>query len=145
MRCDGGGAGEFRGGTGIDYVADIETAADYSFRGEGAHGLTAFGVNSGHDGQTGSLKLTSTNGEPIEAPQFGVRRMMPLRVTIASPGGGGFGEPQRRDPEAVLRDVRDGVVSLRAARDVYGVALSGDPLRVDPVETVALRKTLLVV
>lgn len=142
MRCDGGGAGEFRGGTGIDYVADVDAAADYSFRGEGAHGLTAFGVNGGHEGQTGSLSLASVSGAPIEAPQFGVRQLPPLRVTIASPGGGGFGDPLQRDPEAVLRDVLDGVVSLHKARDVYGVALCGDPLGVDLTATAALRNAV---
>jgi N-methylhydantoinase B len=142
MRRDAAGAGEFRGGTGVDYVADVDTAADYSFRGEGAHGLTAFGVNGGQEGRTGSLSLTSATGEPIDAPQFGVRKLPPLRVTIGSPAGGGFGDPLRRDPEAVLRDVLDEVVSLRQAREVYGVALTGDPLRVDADATTALRGAL---
>ncbi len=139
MRRDAGGAGEFRGGTGVDYVADVDAEADYSFRGEGAHGLTAFGVNGGQDGESGSLGLASPEGEPIEAPQFGVRHLPPLRVTIASPGGGGFGDPLRRDPQAVLRDVLDGVVSPQKARDIYGVVLAGDPLRVDERETAVLR------
>jgi N-methylhydantoinase B len=71
-----------------------------------------------------------------------VRQLPPLRVTIASPGGGGFGNPLQRDPQAVLRDVLDGVVSLHKAREVYGVALSGDPLRVDPAATATLRHAL---
>jgi N-methylhydantoinase B len=139
MRCDAAGAGEFRGGTGVDYVADVDVAADYSFRGEGAHGLTAFGVNGGREGQTGSLSLATPDGAPIEAPQFGVRHLEPLRITIASPGGGGFGDPHRRDPAAVLRDVMDGIVSLRKARDIYGVVLNGNPLRIDADATTALR------
>jgi N-methylhydantoinase B len=139
MRCDAAGAGEFRGGTGVDYVADVDVAADYSFRGEGAHGLTAFGVNGGRAGQTGSLSLATPEGAPIEAPQFGVRHLPPLRITIASPGGGGFGDPLRRDPEAVLRDVADGVVSVRKARETYGVGLIDNPLRIDTAATAALR------
>ena len=39
------------------------------------------------------------------------------------PGGGGVGDPRERDPQAVLRDVVDGYVSLEAARDVYGVTI----------------------
>ena len=62
MRCDADGAGEFRGGTGIDYVADVDVAADYSFRSEGAYGLTAFGVNGGQSGKTGSLSLAAMDG-----------------------------------------------------------------------------------
>jgi N-methylhydantoinase B len=120
-------------------VADVERAADYSFRGEGAGGLTAFGVNSGLEGASGALSLTSADGAPIAAPQYGVRHLPPLRITIASPGGGGFGDPLRRDPAAVLRDVLDGVVSPRQALETYGVVLAGDPLGVDVAGTAALR------
>lgn len=47
-------------------------------------------------------------------------------------GGGGHGDPHRRDPERVCRDVQDGYVSREAARDVYGVVV--DPAgRIDQV------------
>src|SRR4029077_9883903 len=39
--------------------------------------------------------------------------------------GAGYGDPLDRDPEAVLRDVLDLAVSLKAARDIYGVVLKG--------------------
>ena len=45
------------------------------------------------------------------------------RVRLDLPGGGGVGDPRERDPQAVLRDVVDGYVSLEAARDVYGVTI----------------------
>jgi N-methylhydantoinase B len=44
-----------------------------------------------------------------------------------SSGGGGFGNPLERDPEAVRDDVRDGFVSLEAARDIYGVVINTEP------------------
>ncbi|HEY0699621.1 MAG TPA: hydantoinase B/oxoprolinase family protein, partial [Micromonospora sp.] len=43
------------------------------------------------------------------------------RVTLLTAGGGGHGDPGQRDPEAVRRDVAEGYVSARAARDIYGV------------------------
>jgi N-methylhydantoinase B len=46
-------------------------------------------------------------------------------VTVIS-GGGGFGDPVRRDPEAVVRDVRHGLISLEIAETVYGIVLDGD-------------------
>lgn len=61
-------------------------------------------------------------------------------------GGGGYGDPKARDPEKVVADVRDGYVSVQAARDTYGVAINGDPdfdpegLMIDEVETAALRQ-----
>ncbi|MFF1553023.1 hydantoinase B/oxoprolinase family protein [Rhodococcus erythropolis] len=42
-------------------------------------------------------------------------------------GGGGWGNPFERDPNAVLRDVRDGYVSTAGALRDYGVVVEGDP------------------
>ena len=61
-----------------------------------------------------------------------------------SAGGGGYGSPLERDPEAVLEDVADGYVTVERARSAYGVALRGDPerwetLAVDEDATAALR------
>ncbi len=63
-------------------------------------------------------------------------------------GGGGWGDPLEREPERVLRDVRDGYVSIEGARRDYGVVVLGDPerdpegLRVDEAATQALRREL---
>ncbi|WFU31340.1 hydantoinase B/oxoprolinase family protein [Bradyrhizobium brasilense] len=139
MRCDGEGAGEFRGGSGLDYVADVEVEAEYSFRGEGGYGLAAFGINGGFAGQSGFMTLAPPNGVCFDIPQYGVCRLPPLRITIASPGGGGFGDPRRRNPDAVLRDVRDGIVNPARARDIYSVVLTPDLLHVDTTATSILR------
>jgi N-methylhydantoinase B len=42
-------------------------------------------------------------------------------IEIHTSGGGGYGDPRERPREAVLADVRDGLVSEAAARDVYGL------------------------
>ena len=55
------------------------------------------------------------------------------------PGGGGWGEPLGRDPEAVLADVRAEKLSRERAEAVYGVVLAGDGRRVDAAATRALR------
>ena len=39
---------------------------------------------------------------------------------LDAPGGGGFGDPQERDRDAVGRDLVDGIVSPEAARELYG-------------------------
>ena len=54
-------------------------------------------------------------------------------------GAGGWGDPLDRDPAAVLKDVRNEFVSVRAAHDAYGVVLTEDPLAVDMAATYALR------
>ena len=57
-------------------------------------------------------------------------------------GGGGYGDPLDRDPEAVAADVRGGVVSAEAAREVYGVALTEVGGGVDQDATATLRETM---
>jgi N-methylhydantoinase B len=46
------------------------------------------------------------------------------RVETALPGGGGYGHPFERDPQAVLEDVLNGYVSLEAAQRDYGVVIA---------------------
>jgi N-methylhydantoinase B len=46
-------------------------------------------------------------------------------------GGGGYGDPLTRDPDAVARDVRELKVTAAAARSVYGVVLANDAVLAD--------------
>lgn len=45
-------------------------------------------------------------------------------------GGGGYGDPLRREPEAVLLDVQRGLVSVGAAQSIYGVVVRNDVLNI---------------
>jgi N-methylhydantoinase B len=42
------------------------------------------------------------------------------RFLLQSAGGGGFGDPKKRDEEALRRDLAEGYVTREAARDIYG-------------------------
>ena len=60
-----------------------------------------------------------------------------------SAGGGGYGNPLKRDAERVLHDVAEGWVSVERAKSVYGVAFTGTPeddtLSMDAGQTAQLR------
>ena len=63
-------------------------------------------------------------------------------IILISPGGGGYGAPFLRAPEEVLRDVEDGLVSIKAAQEEYGVSIrtgSGKGVEIDFQETTRLR------
>jgi len=60
-------------------------------------------------------------------------------ISVRTQGGGGFGDPYRRPPGAVLEDVLDGYVSREKAREEYGVVLTDDD-DVDRQATKELRK-----
>jgi len=52
-------------------------------------------------------------------------------------GGGGFGDPLRRDPQAVLRDLYRGYYSIGEAKDLFGVVVAEG--KVDEAATAKLR------
>ena len=62
---------------------------------------------------------------PYRMPSWQTEAMSVLRYLTN--GGGGWGDPLEREPERVLRDVRDGYVSLEGAVRDYGVVVTGDP------------------
>ena len=65
------------------------------------------------------------------------------RIMYDYGGGGGWGDPLDRDPQAVLDDVLDEYVSVEGATRDYGVVLTGSladlTLAVDAEKTEALR------
>ncbi len=54
-------------------------------------------------------------------------------------GGGGYGDPRKRPMHLVWTDVRNGIVSLKAARDIYGVVVDEKTLALDADATASLR------
>jgi N-methylhydantoinase B len=58
---------------------------------------------------------------------------------FTSTGGGGYGDPLERDPDLVVNDFRNFLVTRQAAREIYGVHVQEDGRSADPEETAALR------
>jgi N-methylhydantoinase B len=97
-----------------------------------------WGVQGGMPGSAGSFTLNPGTNRERDLGNTDALRLAPGDVLrIVSPGGGGRGDPFTRDPEAVLRDVQAGLVTLEGARRDYGVAMTEDA--VDPAGTAALR------
>lgn len=139
---DSAGGGEWRGGLGVRYrwrvLADNIACATY---GSGMLTETApVGLMGGQGGITQHISIARNGGEPqdIETNSFYTLQEGDV-VEVLSSGGGGFGDPHRRDPILVQRDVREGVVSLEAARDVYGVAIDQSTGELLQAETDQLR------
>jgi N-methylhydantoinase B len=62
-------------------------------------------------------------------------------IFVAKAGGGaGVGRPEERDPEAVRRDVKYGLVSIEMARDVYKVSIDPDTLEIYESATQKMRE-----
>ena len=80
----------------------------------------ARGRDGGGPGAAGKVSLRS--GKPIRPKG---RQTIPPRdaIRLNVPGGGGFGDPRKREPERVRDDVLDGLISVEEARRDYGVAI----------------------
>ena len=102
------------------------------------------GVRGGHDSQPASNTVLRADGSVEVLPTFFVVELGPGdAIQALDNGGGGYGDPRDRSAARVLHDVREGLVSVEAARDIYGVAISGrgdnDTLAIDAGATTALR------
>ena len=68
------------------------------------------------------------------------------RLRALDQGGGGYGSPMKRETHRVLNDVAERFISAETARDVYGVAITGnvddDTLAVDEAATASLRASM---
>jgi N-methylhydantoinase B len=128
LRPDTEGAGEHRGGFGVEYDLQIRhPSAVVVMRGKDRHRFCAWGAAGGHAATTGG-----NHGERPGHPSHDIGKQTVYRaamdevIRIWSGGGGGWGDPLKRDPEAVRQDVAAGLVSPDRARAVYGVAVDED-------------------
>jgi N-methylhydantoinase B len=140
QRMDNAGPGLRRGGTGVRYVADVLEPAIWSFRAEGLGSVSGHGVRGGGDGGIGNEWIEPVGEQRFVPPKYGVQRLStPARMIAETPGGGGWGDPFSRDPQLVLNDVRDGVISVGTAARDYGVVIGNDGRSIDESGTSALR------
>jgi N-methylhydantoinase B len=117
-RTDSGGPGRLRGGLGqVMEIASAENAPFAVFAMFERIEHPARGRDGGKPGAPGRVSLAS--GRTLRGK--GQQTIPPgERLRLELPGGGGFGDPRERDPEKVQADVRNGLVSEEAAREVYG-------------------------
>jgi N-methylhydantoinase B len=120
---DSGGAGRQRGGLGRRVVIRIPDDA------YGPQGPVNLAIQSGRfrlpphglfGGGPGARAQFLVNGEPGDP--YGLTSLKPGDVvTMDAAGGGGFGPAEDRSPELVRRDLREGFISEKTARKVYGL------------------------
>ena len=134
-----GGAGKFRGGLGVrrDYRMEmkghmISILERCTAPGEGIlGGKTAHPTHGVMESSIyGNITFYKTPAQPFADGDL---------LSIRTGGGGGWGNPFKRDPKAVLRDVQDGYVSIDSARDDYGVAVEPTLNTINETATRSLR------
>ncbi|SLN45953.1 Acetophenone carboxylase delta subunit [Roseovarius litorisediminis] len=141
LREGSGGAGEHRGGFGLDYELELRRGqAQASFVMD--HGrFGPQGALGGSDGAPNEVTVWQS-GKPYTPEHLSKEQDIPLtpgdRVRVKTPGGGGYGDPFTRDPVAVAEDVRLGRYTVQQAEALFGVVL-GNAGEVDTKATAARR------
>jgi N-methylhydantoinase B len=138
---DTGGAGRFRGGMAVERQWRLlgDQTAHLAIRSDRRDHLP-YGLHGGQPGR-GSISVLRHPDATEEVLPVMISREIAVGDVLyhRQPGGGGFGEPLERDPQAVAEDVRNDRVSITAAREQYGVVLEHGSFAVDAAATLALR------
>jgi len=122
IRTDSGGAGQYRGGPGVEKISHF-LAPCSSHVSSDRNGCAPWGILGGTDGAPPDVQVERSDGRREAVRKTTVPLGPGDRMHIISGGGGGYGDPLLRDIAKVARDVRLGYVSREAALAVYGVVL----------------------
>jgi len=142
---DSGGAGKHRGGCGT--VWEVEPLG---------HEMTVVAFGEGREYPTmgaagakqispelklGRLEIVHEDGITDLYKQNTMTQVSPgERARNTNPGGGGYGNSFERDIAAVLKDIKERIISIEAAKLEYGVVVDPKTLKVDEEQTAALRQ-----
>ncbi|MDP6109258.1 MAG: hydantoinase B/oxoprolinase family protein, partial [Rhodospirillales bacterium] len=121
--ADSGGAGEWRGGLGVEteFTIGSEDTQFVTF-GDGDF-EPAFGLFGGEDSILNIIELTYPDGTHVVPNNKDLITGVPRGThyhQIAG-GGGGYGDPKKRDRDQLRREVRNGVISAQVAKNTYGL------------------------
>ncbi|QGZ64560.1 hydantoinase B/oxoprolinase family protein [Paraburkholderia acidisoli] len=146
IRADTQGVGEFEGAPGVGgvfYPLDHDMTVVYA---ADASQFPPRGVNGGRDAQPTTSRKQLADGSVSDLPGFNEEVCGPdEKMLFFACGGGGYGDPLRRDPARVLRSLNRGWLGAERAREAYGVVAAYDETRLeyrlDEQATADLRKS----
>ena len=121
IRPDSGGAGQWRGGNGV--VREFELLGDETtvYLWWERSRTPAWGLFHGRDGAPPEVVINpDREDEQHRLKSAGITLRRGDVVRGSTGGGGGYGDPARRDRAAIEEDIANGDLSTRAARERYG-------------------------
>jgi N-methylhydantoinase B len=116
---DSEGAGRQRGGQGLRRDYRFQVPVTVSILSDRAK-FAPWGLEGGGDARPAHYVLNPD----ADARELSSKTTVDLQagelISVQMGGGGGFGPPRERDPEALAQDIRAGRISLQRATEVYG-------------------------
>jgi N-methylhydantoinase B len=138
---DSAGAGEHRGGLGVE--------TRFRIGGENTKVVTfgdgdvepAFGLFGGRDATLNTIELHYEDGAVYKTTTKDLVENVPAGTVLfqQAGGGGGYGDPHKRDPAKVADEVKNGVITVQSAKEDYGVVVDPETFELKLKETTKLR------
>jgi N-methylhydantoinase B len=117
---DSGGPGEYRGGLAFRRRYELLQDALVVRRYDRAK-YPSSGLAGGRDGRPSRFVLVDAEGVETDVPAAGRHELKAGEgFYLDKAGGGGYGDPAKRDPDAIARDIAEGYVTPEGARRDYG-------------------------
>lgn len=138
----GVGAGRQRGGFGLIREYEVECDEAQLYGSFGRNKTRPWGMHGGAPGSINAIEVMRGTARTrlTRPPRFALRRGD--RVRIITGGGGGWGNPLERAPEAVAGDLQAGLLDITQAAEVYGVVADAATGTVDVAATRARRAAM---
>lgn len=110
---DTGGKGEKRGGCGLERSFRIDAASGTLALNLDRFKTRPYGIEGGEPGAAGHATLTRADGrvEHLPSKVAGMRIAKGDIFRLVTAGGGGYGDPAKRNPAAIASDIENGYVS----------------------------------
>jgi len=134
------GPGRYRGGLGLTRELTVLDHSPTMTLGSDRLKIPPWGLQGGGSGGTVGSFIEKPDGEREMLPSKVTRAVEPgTRIVLRTAGGGGYGDPERRDPQKVGTDVQEGFIDIQRAREHYGVVIDKNSGEVDLKATIILR------
>ena len=121
---DSDGPGKFRGGLGMSRQIEVLSEKTTLTVSTDRSKTKPWGVFGGLEGGNSSCTILHLDGntEKLLYSKMTKKVFKNEVITLKTPGAGGWGDPYKRDPLAVLKDLKEELISLDRAKKFYGVA-----------------------
>ena len=123
VRQDSGGAGQWRGGNGVEREYVLEADAGVLSLWFERSRTPGWGLAGGHDATPPEVVVNEARPGSVAMLKVNAFRLVRGdTIMCRTGGGGGYGDPRLRSRELVEADLRNGAISPEVARDIYGYA-----------------------